>query len=366
MVKIHILYTKAGGGHITTARVLGQYLNALLLDNEIKLIDAYDIDNAKKSFLYSYGVIFYNELCKTKGFYRWIQYPYHLLSTFLVKIFPHAIFKNAYNVIQLEQPDIVISVMPFINIYMAKKLDSTKINFITIMTEFSEAWPGMWFAPQTKQTFFFPKSILTEQYNNISNALPISSIISGESLSLNIEYKKPDIGIFVITVIYGSQGSSAMLEIAKSLNKVRVKIEVYFICGHDQKTFGKIMNLKTSYTKTLYGFTYDVAKLFKLSDVVIMKPGALTIVEALEAQTIPLVESNMFSLVQEYQNVNWLLKNKYGLSFRSPKHLVCLLNNLLPDEELLRQYQSNIGLYNNNALIKIGNYIKSWMNKESI
>jgi len=366
MIKIYILYTGAGGGHITTASVLEQYLNVIFLDNEIKLIDVYDIDDTKQSLPYYYGVTLYNRLCKTNGIWRWMQYPYHLLSIALVKIFPRAIFENVYKLIQLEQPDIIISVMPFINIYLAQKLNSAHINFITIMTEFAEAWPGMWFAPHTMQTFFYPESILTKQYNNIPNTLPISSIIAGESLPIDIEYKKSETGMFVITVMFGSQGNSAMLEIARSLNKVDVKIEVYFICGHDQKTAEKIKKLKTNYTKSVFGFINDATTFLKLSDVTIMKPGALTIVEALQAKTIPLVESNIFSLAQEYQNVNWLLKNKYGLSFRTPKHLVRLLNNLLPHEEFINQYQSNIGLYKNNALEIIGNHLKACKNKESI
>jgi processive 1,2-diacylglycerol beta-glucosyltransferase/1,2-diacylglycerol 3-beta-galactosyltransferase len=84
-------------------------------------------------------------------------------------------------------------------------------------------------------------------------------------------------------------------------------------------------------------FIYD---LISISDVVLTKCGASTIMEILNLKKIPVV--NVYIWEQELGNVDYLVEKKLGIYEPKIKRLPGVISNLLIDDEFYSLYRDNI------------------------
>ena len=100
-------------------------------------------------------------------------------------------------------------------------------------------------------------------------------------------------------------------------------------------------------------FIYD---LINISDVVITKCGASTIMEILNLKKVPVVNDYIWE--QEKGNVEYLINNDLGIFEPQIKNLPKAVRQLLEDEELYSGYVKNISNQQiENGVKKVSDYI---------
>jgi processive 1,2-diacylglycerol beta-glucosyltransferase len=139
----------------------------------------------------------------------------------------------------------------------------------------------------------------------------------------------------------GSLGMGKIANIYKEFNKIKNDFQIVVITGNNRKLYGELLKLKNDSTKEtrIIGFTSKVNKYMQCSDLLLTKPGGLTISEALICN-IPL---GIFSPIpgQEEKNAEFLLKNKLAVDLSSIDNCNQVIENLLVSKEKLDIMRQN-------------------------
>ena len=118
-------------------------------------------------------------------------------------------------------------------------------------------------------------------------------------------------------------------------------IQVVAITGNNKKLFSQLRDLSINSYKTtrIVGYTTEVNKYMQACDLLITKPGGLTITEALICG-VPLA---VFSAIpgQEQKNAEFLLNNNLAVSLAEGKNCSTILNNLLSNPDKLENMRNN-------------------------
>ncbi|HUA20825.1 MAG TPA: glycosyltransferase, partial [Bryobacteraceae bacterium] len=162
-------------------------------------------------------------------------------------------------------------------------------------------------------------------------------------------------------VLFGGQGSSAMLEIAK---RVTAKAQFIFICGRNETLAAELRSLETPYRKFVEGFTNEIPYYMHLADFFIGKPGPGSISEALAMQLPVMVERNAATLPQERYNTDWIREKEVGVVLKSFNDIDAGLRELL-DPARFSSFRSNASEIKNRALFEIPDILERLMRKRN-
>jgi processive 1,2-diacylglycerol beta-glucosyltransferase len=154
--------------------------------------------------------------------------------------------------------------------------------------------------------------------------------------SLNLDINKP-----TFLVMGGSLGMGKIYELYSELQELEHDIQVIAITGKNKKLFYQLMDEQPKAKKEtrIIGYTEEVNKYMQASDLLITKPGGLTITEALICN-IPLA---IFSAIpgQEEKNAEFLLKHDLAIDIGEVKHSTSVLNPLLHNKSKLTEMKLN-------------------------
>ena len=365
--RVLITYATYGSGHKTLANYIYEYLEKYS-NYEIKIIDLMDYENiigyiSKKAFEQNFkhktssimfSIIY--EIMDSKT----TTMPYKQITT--------SIFKNKHlkeDIISF-QPDLLISTHFFGNIVVGmlnkKKLTNAKI--ISVISDYVSH--EMWLKDEKSIDAFIvsneivkkqlveeninPKKIyayglpLSEKFKNLNDVAEIKT-------KYHVNNKKKTFVFFA----GGSLGSSFSYDYLKKLLTKKYDINIIFVCGKNNKLKTKVSKLiaKNDYQNvTILGFSNEVNNLLNIADVVITKPGGLSITESLEMKKPMLLISGNGG--QEIYNAKFVCKNGYGINCRTPRKLARVVGSLLVRKNILNNMKNKLNNYcDNNSVEKI-------------
>jgi UDP-N-acetylglucosamine:LPS N-acetylglucosamine transferase len=114
-------------------------------------------------------------------------------------------------------------------------------------------------------------------------------------------------------VLFGGQGSKAMLNIARRLPDT----QLILACGHNAELAQALKALPANAPRLVLGFTPDVAHHMQLADFFIGKPGPGSVSEAVQMQLPVIVVRNRYTLPQERYNAQWVREQGVGMVCKS-------------------------------------------------
>ncbi|MCG2724951.1 MAG: glycosyltransferase [Elusimicrobia bacterium] len=144
--------------------------------------------------------------------------------------------------------------------------------------------------------------------------------------------------VFTILLTGGTKGLGDIENAAKELKKYIGKIQLIVFCGGNKNLYHKLQKENTNKKNLLIlNFTNSPAKYYMASDLIIGKPGGITISEALALKK-PLI---IFSPLpgQEERNTDFLLKNNLASYVKTPKDIEKLILKILSGEENFELYK---------------------------
>ena len=355
MKKILIFYASYGGGHLTAAKSIENYLKQNYSNTSIELIDCMKYINKPIEKITTAA---YREMAK-KLPWAWGKIysdsqkgPLAHITTRSNKIMAIKLLR----LLREKQPDLIISTHPFgsqMCSYLKRK-EKIHAKIATIMTDFAPH--DQWLIGKEYTDYYFVAHNKMKDYLKLQNiednkifatGIPISSRFleyfdtNAILKSFGLEPNKQTI-LFFAGGEFGL-GKNQTINIFECIVNNFKNIQMVAIAGKNEKMkkqFEYIVNLcgRENSIKVL-PFTDKVPELMHISDLVITKPGGLTVTESL-ASNLPILVINPIP-GQEEENAEFLEENRIAIWLKKKDDVEQVLNNLLNNKEKLLEMKEN-------------------------
>ncbi len=330
-MKILITHASAGAGHLKAAEAIYEGLKSNAIHNVI-LVDALDLTSPlfKKLYRESYSFLV------TKIPIVW-KFAFFLLDIPLLQPLVRG-FRRIYNAINArglakymvdEQFDCIVSThfMPTEVSCALKRKGKIRARIVTCVTDFDVH--RIWIADGVDMytvasdwTKGKMKSLGVEEKQVFATGIPTNEKFSAlkDIASLKKTFSLHE-DAFTVLIATGSFGIGPIEALINSLEGFQVVV----ICGHNKSLFEKLSQNKSELTK-IFGLVDNMDEMMAVSDVMVTKPGGLSISEALVCQ-LPLI---FFSAIpgQETNNIHVLAQHGVGLNTKSVNDIVSELKKL--------------------------------------
>ena len=373
-VSIDVLVLRGGGGHYATYNALRAIAEQQKLPWELNVIFA---DAIAESLTEQNQALDISKLLGTISdkFYDYIQKKgwgwIHLLTIHLHKLLIR--LKHNLDVSLLEsnwreqQPDLVISVVPFHDKALWESLQKAKLDVpvVTILTDFADCPPGYWIEPKTKNYLVCGTKKAAEQARDLG--IDREHIIKTSGLVIHPRFYQPinvdrrlerqqlglDPDCMTGLVLFGANGSKTMLNIARRLECLP-ELQLIFLCGRNEEVASSLRSHKSLQKRLVVTFTEDIPYYMYLADFFIGKPGNVSISEALVMKLPIIVERNFLTLPQERYVADWIQEQEVGITISSFRHIHQAVEKLIKPRNIAR-YRTNVAAINNQAVFEIPN-----------
>jgi len=351
-MKILIFYASYGGGHLSAASSIRQYIVDNYKEHEVEMIDCvkYINKNIDKISTDAYKKITTNTPLLWGELYKLAKKgPLSDMSEGVGKILSRKIYK----LFEEFNPDIVVSCHPLgsqMTAYL-KKHGKTNTKLATIMTDYAPH--EQWLIGHTYNDYFFVshegmKQNLIEQGVDANKVFATGIPLSNKFLQ---HYDKKQIQLsFDLnpdrrTILFFGGGefglgkSKTVKLLEYFIDNIGDVYQIVAIAGKNEKmqnAFQEVVNKKSAneYVQ-VYGFSNEIPELMSVSDVVVTKPGGLTITESL-ASGLPIIIINPIP-GQEVENSEFLTSKGVAVWIKNDDNPEEKIANLLSDFDQLHE-----------------------------
>ncbi|MBM3249774.1 MAG: hypothetical protein FJZ09_02875 [Candidatus Omnitrophica bacterium] len=325
-MKILIAYASVGAGHFKAAQALRLYIREKFPDIELKFVDVLDEAGPLYRAFYSQSYSFLVEhLQSVWGFIFWATglEPVRRLILPAVSIFDSLNSRDFVNLLIRENPDIIISTH-FLTSSLAASLKAhgrIASRIICVVTDL-DVHP-FWVY---KGVDLYIVATESSRQRLLGSGIRESAIkVCGIPIEPKfiLEYDRSSLceklGIrkdaFTVLLMTGSFGLGPLERIAKMLAG---EVQVLVVSAGNSGLYERLKKKGLSGVFA-YGFVDNIHELMAVSDLIITKPGGLTVSEILSMELPPVF---IFTVPgQEAQNAAILKKCGIGLSPRSLREL---------------------------------------------
>ena len=371
MTKLDFLFFDAGGGHRAAANALKAVIDQQQRGWDVRLVNLQEILDPLDIFRRFTGIRMqdiYNLLLK-KGW---------TLGSPQLTVAMHALIR-LYHPGQVRllkkywaqgERNLVVSLVPNFNRALRDSLPDTPL--LTTLTDLADYPPHFWIEPQ-EQYFICGTDKAVEQALALGH--PKERVFRTSGMILRPKFYDPitidrgeerdqlglDPDLPTGLVLFGGEGSSVMLDIAK---RITARAQFIFICGKNQKLAERLRRLPTKFPKYVEGFTSEIPYYMHLSDFFVGKPGPGSISEALAMHLPVIVECNAWTLPQERYNTEWVREKDVGVVLKSFREIDSGARELLEPANFAR-YRANAAALKNRAVFEIPEILAALLLKET-
>ncbi len=351
MKKIAIVYFDAGSGHRSSASGLQRALAAARPEWHVRIANIVDVFAPNKLFhrIVCAGIDHFNRQLKREKVFD-LKGLINLSLMFHDFLSPKGI-REISNYWKDDPPDAVVSVTPMYNpaLYRSARLANPEVECITIPVDFEEVKARYWFTPKVEQHYLVATHKLAQQAR--AARIPDSFIRRISGMPIDPEfYEEPrinvieeldrlglDPGLPAGLVSFGGQGSVLVSEIAKSMARSTLKLNMIFLCGRHAEICEELNKMDTPYHKLALSYTKETPIYYqRLARFIIGKPGSMTITEALIAgKPVIAIKSRGMSPVQR-GNEEWVNEHGVGIIVAGMDELPSAVNDVITADHYRR------------------------------
>lgn len=366
MPNLDFIFFDAGGGHRAAANALKMVIEREGRPWDVRLVNLQELLDEVDFIRKLTGIRIqdqYNRMLKN----GWTLGAEYLIPPmqFLIRVFHGRQVKLLQHLWRPAPPDLVISFIPHFNraLREALKAVSPRAELVTVITDLADFPPHFWLERQEQYVICGSHRAVEQAYahgHKPERVLRTSGMIlhprfydpvdrdrRAERQRLGLDPGKPT-GL----VLFGGQGSRAMLDITRRLDTSGIDLQLVLICGHNQALAAKLRELGTRIPKYVEGFTKEIPYYMYLADFFIGKPGPGSVSEALAMKLPVIVERNAWTLPQERYNTEWVREQGVGLVVSSWRTVDAAVRELLAPEAFAR-FRANAAAVNNRAVFEI-------------
>jgi len=282
-------------------------------------------------------------------------------------------FKNLLK----EDKTTVVSIQPEINTFAEslKKRTKNKLYFFTVIIDL--AFHGLW-KNRGIDLYFAPNKEVHQEILRFGIP-PERVIVSG--LPLRKEFKevkkysakkiKEKLKIppksFVVLVIGGLLGKMIdYFKIINSLSEIRQSIEIIVITGKNKEIYEKLKRERMKNLRVL-GVVENMAEIMYAADLIVSKPGSVTIAESLALGKPMVVITPLAGSYQEIRFANYLTRNQAGVWIKNAEEASKKIEEILKYKDYYKKLKYNaerIGSIHLSANQRISTKILNYIKKE--
>ncbi len=293
-MKIIITYASAGAGHFKAAQAVYNYFKEADQSLDLKFVDILDHCSGMFKLIYIKGYsLLINHFpwmwaclfgCTSSRFLWPLTNKLHLMINRLsIRSYARLICK--------ENADLVISTH-FLSSQMVsylKQKGKIKSKLVTVITDFGVH--PLWISAGT-DSYVVASDITLKLLNGYGIAsdkiLPIGIPIDAK---FNVELSRQALASkflisadkFTVLILTGSFGLGPIEQI---VSKLCSDIQLLVVCANNKRLFNNLVAANYPNTK-IYGFVDNVEELMAVSDLIVTKPGGLSISELLAKELVP-------------------------------------------------------------------------------
>lgn len=366
-MNVLILSASTGAGHMRASNALKSYIAKTEKDINVEVVDVFKYINPLLNKTVCKGYLYL--ATKTPRFYGKIYASTNKDSKIPSKLTkPIVLFnRKLMRLINYFKPNVIVTTHPFVTEMVSRLKNQEKINIplVCIMTDYAphKTWIHKHVdayivanddMPSEMIKLGVPKEIIH------SFGIPIDEVFFNQkdkkdlrkNLKLNEELP-------TILIMAGSFGVKNILDIYNDIIKIPTEFQIIVITGRNEKLYSAFKEILPNSSKPteLIFFTHEVDKYMHSSDIIITKPGGLTISEAL-ACNIPMV---LFDAIpgQEQENAQFLVNHNMAILLEKDKDCSYVMQNLLDDKARLEFMQNSCKVFDKSESCKnILNLIK--------
>lgn len=346
-MKIIVTYASTGAGHLKAAEAIYGYLKERYSEIDVKLVDILD----KAACFYRLGYYLgYNFLIRHAKFAWSICFWFTQFRLFRIFTRPVARALNYLNTKQFagfliaENPDFVISTHFLSSEIIAalKKSKKIKSKLITVITDFGVH--PFWISKGTDYYVVastFTANLLIKEGINAEKikvfGIPVNSKFT-KQYQRNILCQKLnlDASQFTLLVMTGSFGIGPIEAIVELLKE---NAQILVVCANNKKLFSKLSNKNYPQVST-FGFVDNIHELMAVTDVIVTKPGGLSICELLSMELAPIFICAIPG--QETLNIKALQDLGVGISANSAQEIKKIVLDFKSNPDKLRLIKEKI------------------------
>ncbi len=334
-----ILSSTGGGGHLAACNTLAQ-----LVGEEYDLKVVYPINELRIWGVPSCEEI-YNKMLK-KGWIRSMNFIVRHVVPTIFRSRQGKVEKIITSYIKAHHPDLVISLIPFINYSASEAARKQSLPFLVITTDNDlRNWAfEMEKAQHPQMRITIGADLPTTREVLLKKHIP-ERMIETIGLPLRSEFfslknKEQALDSLPnqkrILIMMGGVGGEVAYDYTRKIGKIPLGVHLIVIAGRNKKLKEDLENLQLDPSNALsvFGYTNEVAGLMAISDVIITKPGPGTINEALAMRLPMLIDHTNTSLFWERANVDIVLKYGVGQKVKKFNDLEELLTSYLQNSEM--------------------------------
>ena len=377
MKTLELVFFDAGGGHRSAANALCEVVKHQQRPWEMKMMNLQELLDEMDVFRKLTGVRMqdiYNQL---------LRRGWTIGSPALMKGMHGVIWMLHSKQVRLladywrnKQPAMVVSVIPNFNraIYQAMRKVMPEVPLVTILTDMADYPPHFWIERQ-------PQYLIcgTERAYNQAMQLGHSpeSVFRTSGMILNPRYYQPvtvdrgpdraalglDPDLPTALMMFGGEGSTSMIHIARRLDASGLDVQIIAICGKSKKLEAVMRAMKGRIRMHVEGFTREVPRFMRLADFFIGKPGPGSISEAVAMGLPVIIERNHWTLPQERYNADWVEEQGVGISLRSFKREITDAVGKMIDPDRRCEFVKHVSLQRNRAVFEIPDILAKILDK---
>lgn len=374
-MNVLIFTASTGGGHKRAAAAIKAKINDLSPETNVTVIDGMEAIGKvyNKTITQGYHIM----ATKTPEFYGKLY-----KITDQQKVAAKAVMKSneiyakkLLETIEKHGPDIIIICHAFITnmVSRLKEKGSLKVKAISLITDYDSH--RTYISPYI-DAFVIAEPQMSQKLQTEYN-VPESKIYplgiptfdrfsSGETKEELCKRERLDPNIPTVLLMAGSFGVTAVLDFYEQLAKTKEKIQMIVITGRNIRLFDhldkKIQELDTSHNTKLMYFVDNVEDYMHIADLIVTKPGGLTVTESIACH-LPMAIYSAFP-GQEQDNVDFLLKQNAAVLVDKEKGAQQIIELLHSPEKLNEMRENCKKLALPNAAEDIFNLAKKLCGKE--
>lgn len=351
MKKVLIFYASYGGGHLSAAKSINEYINLKYPDVDAELIDCMKYINKG---IEKVTTTAYKEMAKNapwawgKVYYKSQKGPLAQISSSSNKIMSVKLKK----LIEEKKPELIISTHPFSNQMCSflKKKEKIDCKIATVLTDYAPH--EQWLVGSEYVDYFFvahegmKKALHDEGISNekiYSTGIPLSNKFlihyDKEELLKHFGLKPNKRTVLFFGGGEFGLGKSRTLDILRSFVTDFNDIQIVAISGKNIKMKKKFENIvKDSHTEnnvTILEYTNEIPELMSISDLIVTKPGGLTTTESI-ASGVPIIVINPIP-GQEEENAAYLEKKGVAIWLKKDMDIRETLQSIFSDPDKMRE-----------------------------
>ncbi len=277
MTIIDLVYFNAGGGHRAAALALRDVIQAQKRPWQVRLVNLMEALDPSGRFNRITGFApeaLYN-MRLARGWTVGLRQELKLLQG-MIRLGHASMVRTLQQHWLATEPDLVVSLVPNFNRALYESVVSTLpgVPYVTVLTDMADFPPHFWIEPGQDQHIVCGSARALEQAREAGYADRQISLTSGMILrpafyepaavdrdaplqALGLDPKRPT-GL----VMFGGQGSTQMLRIAKDL----ADQQLILMCGHNAPLAARLKALSVHRKHAVFGFTADVMGPMHLAD----------------------------------------------------------------------------------------------------